>query len=168
MTQLSEHFTAEEATNSSTATRMGIDNTPSDEQLANMKQQAEGMELVRRCLGHPVNVDSWLRVEALEKVLTQKDFIQWCHRHSHDETDPASWTLYFSHKAHPKGFGTDFICQQFGTPEQIVSAIVSADIKFDQLIMEGAWVHISFDPQMRNMIMKATFKDGTPTYTQGE
>jgi len=37
MTQLSEHFSLEEATHSDTAIRQGIDNQPSTLQLENMK-----------------------------------------------------------------------------------------------------------------------------------
>ena len=40
---LSPNFTLEEATFSETATRLGIDNQPSPDQLENMKKAAEGM-----------------------------------------------------------------------------------------------------------------------------
>ena len=40
-------------------------------------------------------------------------------------------------------------------------------IRFDQLIQEGTWVHISFDPQMRGQALTAHFVNGKATYTQG-
>ena len=174
-TMLSDHFSQEEATQSSTAIRSGIDNAPDDQQLANMKVQAAGMELVRTALdNHPIHIDSWLRVEALEKLLTRLDFLRWCKEHDHDETDPASWTTYFLLKAHPQGFGTDFFCPEFGTPDEIVEKIRASGIKVDQCIMEGVtpqgkgWVHVSFAPEMRGEFMVATFKDGAPEYTKLE
>lgn len=164
--QLTEHFSAEEATDSSTAQRAGIDNKPNDEQLGNMRIAASGMEDVRTILGFPIHIGSWLRVEALEKLLTKKDFTRWCDAHS-QIIDDAAWAVYFARKAHPKGFAVDFTCPQFGTPEEIVHKLQEAGLKFDQLIMEGTWVHVSFAPAMRGEVLAATFTDGVPSYTKG-
>lgn len=164
--QLSEHFSLSEATNSNTATRLGIENTPNNIQLANMKVAAAGMEQVRAVLGCPIHTDSWLRVEELEKVLTKNDYNGWCVKHGKVVSD-SSWDEYFARKGHPKGFAVDFICPQFGTPAEIVTKLKTSGIKFDQLIMEGTWVHVSFDPQMRGQLMTATFVKGQPTYTMG-
>jgi len=45
-----------------------------------------------------------------------------------------------------KGEAVDFICPAFGSPLEICKVIVKyADIiKFDQLILEHTWVHISW------------------------
>ena len=43
MTQLSKHFSLEEMTKSSTASRMGIDNTPNEEQIENLKAICENI-----------------------------------------------------------------------------------------------------------------------------
>jgi len=59
---LSEHFTLEEATFSETASRLGINNQPSEQQLENMKKASEGMEKVRALLGKSIHVNSWLRL----------------------------------------------------------------------------------------------------------
>lgn len=143
MTQLSEHFTLAEAVASSTAIRMGIDNTPTQTQLDAMRVAAAGMEQVRAVLGQPIHVDSWLRVEALERVLTANDYRAWCARHEHPVTS-TSWDEYFARKGHPKGYAVDFICPAFGTPADVVQAIRASGIRFDQLLCEGTWVHISF------------------------
>jgi hypothetical protein len=166
MTLLSAHFTLEEATLSSTAQRLGIANTPGEAELANMHRAAIGMEFVRAALLQPIHVDSWFRCQALEKVITQKDYVRWCGLHGQPVND-ASWAMYFNRKGHPRGYAVDFVCPQFGTPLDIVHAIQKSGIKFDQLIQEGGWVHISFDPQMRGQVMTATFSDGTPNYTAG-
>ena len=39
----------------------------------------------------------------------------------------------------------DFTCRQFGTPNEIVFALINSDIPYDQAILEfDRWVHISF------------------------
>jgi len=66
---LSTNFTLEEATFSETAVRMGIPNEPSSEQLENMKKAAEGMEAIRKLLGKPIRVSSWLRLPAVNQAI---------------------------------------------------------------------------------------------------
>jgi len=143
--QLSPHFALEELVYSQTAQEGGINNTPSEAVVANLTTQAQGLELVRALLGNPMLVTSGYRCPALNKVVGGV---------------PDS--------AHLVGFGTDFKCPAFGTPLQIVEAIVASDIKFDQCIQEGTWVHISFAPAMRQQTLTADFHDGgETTYTSG-
>lgn len=164
---LSDHFTLEEAVRSSTAERLGIENIASQEVADNAVITAEGMEEVRALLGNlSIHVDSWIRCEKLERALTEKDFRSWCVKRGKPPVD-SSWTEYFSRKAHPKGYAVDFTCVGYGTPLEIVQAIAKSPIRFDQCIMEGTWVHISFDPQMRRQVLTATFVNGTPTYSKG-
>lgn len=168
MSKLSPHFTLEELTVSDTATRLGIDNTPGLVVSGNLLALARGMEMVRTILGgRSIHVNSGFRCEELEKVLCAKDFVAWCSRNGKMRTDPAAWAEYFKRKAHPKGFACDFTCPKFGTPLEIVKALIKAGIKADQIIQEGTWVHISFDPKMRGQVLTATFNGGTPSYTQG-
>lgn len=163
---LSEHFTLAEATLSSTAVRQGINNnSPSEEVVSNATIAAVGMEQVRKCLAAPVHVDSWIRCEELERVLCEKDFQRWCAAHSKDSAN--DWAEYFARKAHPKGFAVDFTAPAYGTPAEIARVLKGSGIKFDQLILEGTWVHISFDPALRQQILSATFTNGTPSYSNG-
>lgn len=170
---LSPNFTLEEVRRSDIAMRLGIDNAPPTEVIANATDAAMGMEKVRSVLGVLVVVHSWFRCEALERILCAKDFAAWCKLHDKpapgaDLDDVAvSWAEYFKRKGHPKGWCIDFTAPQFGRPRQIVRVLKASGIKFDQLIEEGSWVHGSFDPRMRGEVLTATFKDGTPTYTQG-
>lgn len=161
---LTEHFSYDELTQSSTAMRMGINNTPGAIATVNLQALAEGLEHVRELLNNPIHIDDAFRCEALEKVLAHNDFIGWCSRHE-KPVNAASWSEYFAGKQHPKGFAADFICPQFGTPEQIVKAIMASAIEFDQVIMEGTWVHIGFAPEMRRIAKAATFVNGIPSYT---
>ncbi|MDR0213243.1 MAG: DUF882 domain-containing protein [Comamonas sp.] len=49
--QLTPHFTLAEMTASTTARRLGLDNTPTDEALANLQRTAEMLERIRTHLG---------------------------------------------------------------------------------------------------------------------
>jgi len=60
--------------------------------------------------------------------------------------------------AHVLGFACDFICPAFGTPLEICKAIEASGIRFDQLIEEGTWVHLSIDPRMRQQVL--TMRNG--------
>ena len=163
------NFSIRELCESDTAQRMGIDNsTPPPGVLQNLYLTQVGMERVRSLLGdHPIQVTSGFRCEALEKVLTAKDYASWCSRRGLTKDD-ASWKQYFAGKAHPKGYAVDFKCPGFGRPLDIVRLLAKSDLKFDQCIEEGTWAHISFDPKGRKQVLSANFgADGTPTYTAG-
>lgn len=163
---LTPHFSLEELTHSLTAVRMGIDNTLGADVLPHLVVLAQGMEQVRAVLGRPININSGYRSEELERVLCTKDFYAWCKRHG--KSALTAWEEYFERKGHPKGYCADFTCHAFGAPEKIVRTIKAAGVKFDQLIEEGTWVHVSFDPRMRGETLTARFdKTGTPTYTKG-
>lgn len=132
---LSPNFSCNEGVFSSTAIRKGIDNTPPENVLSNMRVAALGMEDVRRMMGHPCHVDSWFRCPLLNEAVNG---------------DPKS--------GHMLGWCIDFICPKFGTPLEIVYAIAQSGMKFDKLIQEGTWVHISFDPRMRGIVLTAHFQ----------
>lgn len=121
--KLSDNFTLHEATFSRTARKLKIDNTPTDAEIAVLHKAAIGMERVRALLGFPVSVTSWFRSQALNKVIG---------------SNPSS--------QHTKGEAIDFNCFRFGSPLEICKKIEEhADlIRFDQLILEDGWVHISF------------------------
>lgn len=141
---MTEHFTLEELTNSSTAQRLGINNTPPIGMVANLQVLAWGLEKIRALLGHPMHIDSGYRCPALNKAVGSK-----------------------VSSAHVTGFAADFTCADYGTPLEIVKAIVDADIKFDQLIQEGTWVHVSFATAMRQEVLTAHFSQAGTTYTRG-
>lgn len=124
---LSNNFTLEEATFSETATRLGINNQPTDRQLENMKITAEGMEKVRALLGKPIRVSSWLRQPELNQAIGGSRI-----------------------SSHMDGWAVDFVCPAYGTPYEVAKAIESSGIKYSQMIHEfGRWVHLSFAPDMK-------------------
>ena len=147
MTQLTTHFALEEFINSSTALRLGIDNTPPQDVIDNLTVTANGLEQVRDILGivnSAINIDSGYRCPALNAAV-----------HG------------VATSAHVTGYAADFVCPGYGTPLDIVKAIATSDLKFYQLIQEVNWVHISFDPKMRMQIMTATFVNGKASYQNG-
>lgn len=135
MTNLSPHFTLAEMT----VTSAGIDNQPTPAHLANLKIAAAGMEKVRAALGKPISVNSAYRSPAVNRKVGGA---------------PTS--------AHCQGYAVDFRVTGM-TPLEICRAIIAAGIKFDQLIEEGTWTHISFDPRMRQQVL--TMRNGR--YTSG-
>lgn len=165
MTQLTDHFSLEELWHSDTAVRLGIDNRPPPAVIDNLHATAAGLEKIRLVLGLPMLVSSGFRCEELERVLSAKDFAAWCARRER-EADALAWAAYFKSKGHPQGWCADFTCPAFGSPSRIVRTVKDSGIRLDQLIEEGTWVHVSFDPRMRREVLTATFKDGTPTYAK--
>lgn len=122
--KLSPHFSLEELTHSNTATRLGIDNTPTVEIIDNLTYLAGELEYVRNILGHPMLVSSGFRCHVLNNHLGSKRT-----------------------SSHTKGLAVDFICPSFGNPHSVVSAIVAANVNYDQVILEyDRWVHLSFHP----------------------
>jgi hypothetical protein len=141
---LTDHFTLQELTFSSTAVRLGIDNTPGEEIVAHLRFLAQGLERVRALLGHPMHIDSGYRCEALNAAVKGSNT-----------------------SAHMRGYAADFVCAAYGEPLRIVQTITRSDIAFDQCIQEGTWVHLSFDPRMRREVLTAHFGARGTTYTAG-
>lgn len=138
------NFTIEELCASDSATRLGIDNTPSPIVLDNLKILITGLEQVRIALnGGPIHISSGYRSPTLNRFIGGA-----------------------STSAHCLGFAADFTCKAYGTPEQITKTLKSNKIKYDQLIFEGTWVHISFAPAMRQQTLTANFSKGKVTYSE--
>jgi hypothetical protein len=123
MIMASPNFSMDELTHSDTAARHGIDNTPNDNEKENLYKLAMEMEDVRELLNNkPIFVSSGYRSLALNELLGSKKT-----------------------SSHIKGLAADFTCRQFGTPNEIVFALINSDIPYDQVILEfDRWVHLSF------------------------
>ena len=136
--KLSDFFTLEEFVTSQTATRKGIDNTPPPEVIDRLKATAAKLELVRAFLGKPLLISSGYRSPALNKAIGGA-----------------------ANSAHVLGYAADFICPGYGDPLAVCKAIKASGLKFDQVIEEGTWVHLSFDPRMRGQILTKSGKGYT-------
>lgn len=131
-TYLSTNFTLEEFTDSQTAARQGITNDPPIDVYSNLKSLAYAMEEVRTVLGNrPILVSSAYRCPELNRAVGGSKYSQ-----------------------HVLGEAVDFTCPSFGTPAQIVTALVESDIQFDQVILEfQRWCHISFSSRNRRQAL---------------
>lgn len=144
--QLSEHFSLDELIRSDYATRKSIDNTPSAEVLENLGMLAAGLEGVRAVLSMPVHVSSGYRCAKLNSAIGGS-----------------------KSSAHMQGLAADFTCPQFGCPADVARAIVENKLRigFDQLILEGRWIHVAFADEPRYEVLTAHFGKGPTTYTKG-
>ena len=142
---LSEHFNLDEFTASQTATRQGIDNTADAVVMDNLRSLSALLEQVRELLGgNSIRISSGYRCVLLNRHIGSNDT-----------------------SAHVRGYAADFTCQAFGTPIQVAKKIAESNLKFDQLIYEGTWIHISCDPKNRRQLLTARFKGGKAFYTTG-
>lgn len=119
--QLTPHFTLEELTASEAADRNGWDNTPNDSELANLHRLADFLEQVKVVLGgKPIMVNSAFRSKLVNDSVGSKDSSQ-----------------------HRVGCAADIRVPGM-TPDQVVRAIISSGIGYDQVIREfDRWTHVS-------------------------
>ena len=125
--QLTDHFSVAELTHSTTATRLGLDNTPTPAALASLRQTAQMLERVRQHLGGvPIIVTSGYRSRPVNSAVggaTSSD--------------------------HMQGQAADVLAPRYGTPLQIARALAPlVDVLgIGQLIYERfgstSWVHVS-------------------------
>jgi zinc D-Ala-D-Ala carboxypeptidase len=143
--RLSENFSLEELTASETAARKGIDNTPSEEVIDNLKRLAAALQEVRALLNHrAILISSGYRSPELNQAVGGSATSDHC-----------------------KGLAADFICPSYGTPNDIVRAIAASDLSFKQVIREfDRWVHLSIpeegqEPRKQALIID---REGTRAY----
>src|SRR5205814_788962 len=138
---LSPNFILGELVESSTAARLEIDNSPTPEEVEKLRWLASNLEAPRAILG-PLHLDSGLRVEPLEKVLCEGDFLGWCIRKGKSATD---WPEYFAGKQHPRCEAADVKSLLHLSPLSMCRTIAASAVPFDQLIYEfDSWMHLSF------------------------
>lgn len=132
--QFPARFSYREMTFSEFASRKGIPNEPTSDVALRLLQTAKHMERVRSALRDcPVRVTSGYRSPQVNLGVGGS-----------------------KHSAHCLGYAVDFQCPAFGSPLKIAHALSMLDLMddVDQLIHEfGAWVHISFDPRKRGMLL---------------
>lgn len=140
---LSKNFSLDEFLVSQTASRLGIDNTPTSEIISNLTVLASKLEVIRSYLNAPIVISSGYRCLKLNAAVGGV---------------PTS--------AHVQGYAADILCPQFGDPLTVCKAIKESGIGFDQMIYEfRSWTHISVAPTMRNQIL--TINSSTHGYVNG-
>ena len=147
---ISKHISYKEGVYSITATRLGINNTPNDDQLKNMELVAEEVfEPLRGYVDGPIKINSFFRSPDLNKAIGGSTKSQHCKGQAIDIDDTygkmKNSEMYYWIKEH---------------------------LDFDQMIWEFGddnnpdWVHISYvSPEdNRNRCLKAYREDGKTKY----
>jgi hypothetical protein len=149
---LSANFTLKELTKSDTATRLGLDNTPDDEALENLKTLCEMvLQPVREHYGKSVSVNSAYR-------------------------SPESNAAVGGSKTsdHCKGMAADI--EIVGVANADLAQWIMDNLEYTQLILEfytpgipdSGWVHVSYDPNnLKKQELTATKVAGKTTYLNG-
>lgn len=140
--KLSEHFDLSEFTFSSTAIRKGIDNTPDEKVIENLKALCiHVLEPIRAKLGKPIRITSGYRSKALNKAIGGSKTSQ-----------------------HIEGKAVDFYVEG-ATIEDLFQFCLK--FEYDQLIQEfNSWIHISWNGfDNRNQALRATKVNGITSYT---
>lgn len=154
MTKISKHISYKEATRSITALRLGIDNTPFEYELGNMKAVAENIfEPLRKWVGGAIKVTSFFRSEKLNKAIGGSVSSQHCQGRAIDIDD------VYGYKTNAEMFH-----------------YIKDNLDFDQIIWEFGtdnnpdWIHVSYVSNERNRgrVLKAIKENGKTKYLNYE
>ena len=147
---ISKHISYREGVYSTTAKRLGLNNTPNDEQLANMELVAdEVFEPLRTWVGGPIKINSFFRSPKLNKAIGGSSKSQHCKGQAIDIDDT---------------FGKATNAEMFH--------FIKEHLDFDQIIWEFGddnnpdWVHVSYvsKNKNRNRCLRAERINGKITY----
>ena len=149
---LTKNFTLSEMVKSETALRHGMDNTPGEAEIENLKQLAEKvLQPVRDAYGKGVKVNSGYRhPEVNAKVGGSKT------------------------SDHCKGQAADIEIP--GVANADLAKWITENLDFTQVILEfytpgipdSGWVHVSYDPQnLKKQVLTATKQNGKTVYLNG-
>lgn len=137
--KLSEHFTFEELTRSATASRLKIENSPSETITKNLTVLAETvLEPLRESFGKPIIVTSGFRSQSLNRAVGGSPTSQHCYGQAADIR-----TLEDTPESNRKLF------------DCALRLVKEKKIKVGQLINEYGydWVHISTPGNHTNQIL---------------
>ena len=125
---MTPHFSLAELTATS---HRQFDNTPNEEETANLQKLAEFLEQVKTALdGKPIMINSAFRSKQVNDSVGSKDTSQ-----------------------HRTGCAADFKVPGM-TPDAVVRAIMAAGLPYDQIIREfDAWTHISISDTPRRQAL---------------
>ena len=131
---ISKHISYKEGAYSNTATRIGINNTPDDEQLKNMELVAEEVfEPLREYVDGPIKINSFFRCPELNTAIGGSNKSQHCKGQAMDIDDT---------------YGKMTNAEMYHW--------IKDNLDFDQMIWEfgdednPAWVHVSYVSPEKN------------------
>jgi len=148
--RISEHVSLKEGVKSHTATRLNINNVPSDLDLINMKTIAdEVFEPLREFVGGPISINSFYRSPKLNSAIGGSTTSQHCKGCALDIDDT------YGYKTNAEMF-----------------EYIKCNLDYDQMIWEFGddinpdWVHISYvsEDANRRRLLKATRINGKTNY----
>jgi hypothetical protein len=147
---ISTNLSLKEATRSTTARRLGIDNTPDGYEIGNMELLAKKIfQPLREWVGGPIRVNSFYRCEELNRAIGGSSRSQHCEGRAIDLDDTCG------HATNAEMFN-----------------YIKENLSFDQLIWEFGdeenpdWIHVSYvgEDQNRNRCLKAYKLNGKTKY----
>jgi zinc D-Ala-D-Ala carboxypeptidase len=139
---LTKDFPLDEMIVSQEAARSGLDNTPKQAQLANLKALCENvLQPLRDRVKRPIIVSSGFRSRTINTRIGGSRASQ-----------------------HTLGQAADFTIKGMKN-EDVVDLIRAMKLPIDQCILEfGKWVHVSYGPRHRRQFMKAYWENGKVFY----
>lgn len=147
---ISEHISKKEATFSATATRRGIDNTPSEYELQNMELIAEKVfEPLRKHVNGPIKINSFYRSKELNQAIGGSSKSQHCQGRAMDLDDTYGYMSNADmYKYIKDNLDYDQMIWEFGTEEN------------------PDWVHVSYvdADSNRKRCLQAYKEDGKTKY----
>lgn len=167
MTKVSQYVSLKEVTHSNTAVSLGLDNTPTNEQLLLIKAAAENVfDKLREHSGAPIKINSVFRGPKLNKEIKGSKTSQHC-----VGLDP-------NHRSYGAAFDIDDYYWVKGINEMNNTEMgdwIRENCDFDQLIYEypiagyPKWIHFSYrnDGKNRKNVLIAT-KGGYLNYYGNE
>ena len=127
------YFSIPELTSSPTASRLGIDNTPSPKVISNLKALVEKiLDPLRAAYGRPIHVNSGYRSHALNHAVGGVPTSQ-----------------------HLLGEAADITASSRDENERLYSLVRSLRLPVDQAINEHnfTWLHLSYRPNPRHQFI---------------
>ena len=150
--QLTNNFSLKELTVSDTATRLGLDNTPNETVIANLKTLAENiLQPVREHYGKSVKVNSGYRAPEVNAAVGGSKTSDHC-----------------------KGQAADIEIN--GVANGDLAKYIAENFKFTQVILEfytqgipdSGWVHVSYDSNdLKCQTLTAVKQNGKTVYLPG-
>ena len=147
---ISKHISEKGGSYSITALRLGLDNTPRDQEKENMRLIAEKVfEPLRSYVGGPIKINSFYRGPELNKAIGGSTRSQHCEGRAIDIDDT------YGYKTNAEMYNW-----------------IKNNLNFDQMIWEfgsdknPAWVHVSYvsEDKNRNRCLKAYKENGKTKY----
>lgn len=150
--QLTENFSLAEMVKSETALRLGMDNTPPEEVINNLRTLCEHvLQPLRTAYGRGIKVNSGYRAPEVNAAVGGSKTSDHCRGQAADIEIP-------------------------GVPNYDLALYISQYFYFTQLILEfytpgvpdSGWVHVSYDPaNLKRQVMTAMRENGKTVYKSG-